>query len=55
MKKYIAPSFKVVNIESNSILAGSDPRPGFNPTGDPVGEMEVRGYRRGLSDFDDED
>lgn len=58
MKKYIAPSLKVVNIESNNILAGS----GGVGDGDSVGRSYnsndasyARGHRGNLFGGDDED
>lgn len=55
MKKYIAPSLQVVNIQNENILAGSN----FNVdtsdnslTGD---KFNARGHRGLVNDFDDDE
>lgn len=52
MKKYIKPSIKTVNIESNAILSGSGVGVDANST--ITGPQRVRGCGRNL-DWDDDD
>lgn len=51
MKKYIAPSLKVVMIENTEILAAST-KFGIDPTAGPVNVMEARGRRGGYIEDD---
>lgn len=52
MKKYIAPSLKVVDVNTQSILAGSlDVKGEYNGTL----PLKSRGFRGSVEDFDDED
>lgn len=58
MKKYIAPSLKVVNIESNNILAGSGGVGDGGSVGRNFNGNDVsygRDHRGSFIDCDDED
>lgn len=55
MKKYIAPSLQVVNIQNENILAGSQFGVDKGDNGYTGNQFNARGHRGLVNDFDDEE